>query len=1049
MIWKVVIVIAAAVASYFIPTAQELRNAFSAGQNFYASSNFQRAIEQYDIIIKTDSEFLSEDSVRVELFSGEMVVSVVVAAYYQKANAIKSLGDNTKAIEIFRIVENRQDEKQLAALAQFQIYDIFYRTEVYDSAIVEARKLVEKYPKDTKAEAALFDIAWAYRELENLEQSNSAFFELVEKYPETSFYPRALFQIGQNYYDQKQYDSSIVYWKLLNEKFRPTAFKEQDWENIQLRSVKDRQIFEATAGRDTDESALELVAKGQVKIGDAYRQKNEFENAMEHYRSVTTTFTLLPLLIEVTYVKMADYTIQELGLEEGIGVYRRAIDENFANKEIQAKMQYMIAETYQNREMFAKAGDEFIFYINAYSDVAQSIEFDVDKALYSATAMFYNAGNFEKAVSTADTLINTYPFSDVAAGTLFLKGISLNALNRFTEARTSFQRIVDNFKNSPDYGNARVQIGFTYYQEENYETALDYYLAVLNEGLTEIDSSQVYFDLISIYSELKRYDEALAAFNNIRFGSTYYAPAFGKVAKVYATRSEFEQGENFLNEILEKSKNNEEVYYTPDVYFALADLNITKNDFRTAVNYLAKVIEDTVADQSKDILKLQSRYARGILNYQIDNYSGAITDLELILNDNNFQDRFGGFVPNATEKLALSYSKIGRSAEALEMIAAYHENADTPEEKAKWDYAIVNIHYESGNYRKAIETAELLLGVEGLDDEILLNSIIITSESYQKLGDLNKAAAVLLEASEKYPDSPDIPIVLYSLGALYFDARDYEQSADIFNKFITRYPDHSSVKEARYFRGYAYYESGMWQQAYNSFKQYVAAYPEDPAAAETQYYASEALFNNKNFESAIREYRIVYQRFPRSDYAPMAMYAEGWCYFEMEKFEDMVTVFRQLSTRFPNSSYAGDALFTVGDYYYNQKDYPNASIAYTELIEKFPSYERIEEARTLVYDLSQINSYLEYEEAMKFFDARDYKQAIVELKKVLEKYPDESIAVGCRVNIAASYEMIDDFRNAAEWYKIVIEKYDGSSDDNERSAVFFAKEHLEWVLSQI
>lgn len=159
----------------------------------------------------------------------------------------------------------------------------------------------------------------------------------------------------------------------------------------------------------------------------------------------------------------------------------------------------------------------------------------------------------------------------------------------------------------------------------------------------------------------------------------------------------------------------------------------------------------------------------------------------------------------------------------------------------------------------------------------------------------------------------------------------------------------------------------------------------------------------------------------------------------------MVDVFSKLASRFPKSTYAGDALFTIGDYYYNTKDYVKSSEAYSDLINKFPNYEKVEEAKSLVYDLSQINSYLEYEKAMKFFDARDYKRAIEELTKLFNKYPDASIAVGCQVNIAASYEMLEDYREAAKWYKQIISKYSNSNDDNERSAVFFAKEHLEWI----
>jgi outer membrane protein assembly factor BamD (BamD/ComL family) len=67
--------------------------------------------------------------------------------------------------KFFSIVESRQDEQKLAALAQYQIYDIFYRSAQYDSAIIEARHLAEKYPNNEKAETALYDVGWAHKEL--------------------------------------------------------------------------------------------------------------------------------------------------------------------------------------------------------------------------------------------------------------------------------------------------------------------------------------------------------------------------------------------------------------------------------------------------------------------------------------------------------------------------------------------------------------------------------------------------------------------------------------------------------------------------------------------------------------------------------------------------------------------------------------------------------------------------------------------------------------------------------------------------------------------
>lgn len=1045
MIWKIFIVLGAAVASYFIPTPLELQKAFISGQTFYASSNFEKAIQQYDYIINTKSSFLREDSVKVELLSGEFIVSVVVAAYYQKANALKNLKQRDSAISIFRIVEARNDEPKLAALAQFQIYDLFYRSSDFLSAIREARKLVDKYPANKKAETALYDIGWAYKELGDYDKSNDAFTELIEKYPNTDYLPRAIYQLGQNNYDQKNYYKAIEYWTDLNQKFKPEAFKDKDWENVQLKAVKDRQIFEATAGRETDETVLELVAKAQVKIGDSYRQLGQFYAAIANYQKVVSTYTLLPQLIEASYVKMADYTLTEKGIDSARLVYQHAIDENFANKQLQGKMQYKIAEMYQNSGNFSKAASEYEFYINGYSDVAEEINFGVDKAQYSIVAMYYNAKKYFEANNWADSLIKKFPYSDVIPGGLFLKGLSLVALERYAEARAIFNKIITEHPGSPDEGEARVQIGYTYFKERKYEEALTAYLDALDKAGHKIDSSHLYFDLISTYYEMNRYDEAIAAFDYVKFGSPYYAAAFGKLTKIYGARSEYEKGKQFLEDILRQGKEVDTVYYDIDVNFALADLHISQMDYIGAIDFLNKVIDDSVADQNKDVIKLQAKYARGALYYELENFSAAAKDFEELKKNPNYSSRFPDQEANLTERLALAYSKTNRKQQALDLVNQLITSSKNEIEKGNYYSIISRIYFESGDYNKAISSANNVISQEGVSDETKVSSYITLSQSYKNLGQLNKSAEVLLEASEKYPNSTEIPAVLYSLAALYFDNAEYEKAGDIFNKFITRYPDHPSSKEAKYFRAHSYYEAGNWLIAHNYFKQFSSSYPGDPLAAEAQYFAAEALFNSKDFNKAVNEYRIVYQRFPNSSFAPQALYNEGWAYYELKQSDKMIDAFKRLAAKYPNSPYAGDGLFTIGDYYYNSKDYLKAAEAYNELVAKFPNYHKVEEAKALVYDLSQINSYLEYEQAMKFFDARNYEKAIEELTKLLNKYPDASIAVGCQVNIAASYEMLEQYRKAAEWYKKIIDKYSNSKDDNERGAVNFAKEHLEWI----
>src|SRR3990170_4432306 len=151
------IVLAASVAAFFIPTPQEMQSHFKSGQDYYASRDYRRAIEQYDWIINAKSKLLEADSIRVALLGNELIVGVRTAAYYQKGNALRNLGKKPESVENYRIVESRTDSPRLSALAQLQIYEMFYADKDYHRAIEEANLLIQKHPFDDRVPRAWYD----------------------------------------------------------------------------------------------------------------------------------------------------------------------------------------------------------------------------------------------------------------------------------------------------------------------------------------------------------------------------------------------------------------------------------------------------------------------------------------------------------------------------------------------------------------------------------------------------------------------------------------------------------------------------------------------------------------------------------------------------------------------------------------------------------------------------------------------------------------------------------------------------------------------------
>ncbi|MCX8009578.1 MAG: tetratricopeptide repeat protein, partial [Ignavibacteria bacterium] len=413
-------------------------------------------------------------------------------------------------------------EPKLAALAQFQIYDILYQNKRFEESIKEAYRLYQKFPEDKKAEQSLYDIGWAFRELNNLDSSSYFFELLIEKYPNTDYFARALYQTAQNHFDNKHYDLAIQHWNELITKYRPTIFTEKDWEKVELKAEKERKIYEATQERDVEFSVLELVAKAYVKVGDAYQKLGNYDQAIKSYRIIISTYTMLPSLQEVAWVKIAEATQHKEGIAEAVEVYKEAIDANFNNKKLQAKMQYKIAELYQNEKMYLACADAFDFYINSFGEVADQIDFSQDKAKLSVIAAYYNGKDYTRAIAHSDSFIQKYPTSELLSSVLFLKGSAQTFNREYAEAKSTFYKLIQVFPNSNEIVSANIQLGFIHYKEGNYEKALESYEDILTRFPGRFDSSEIFYNTLLAQSDLKRYDEALKSFSYVKFGSPYY-----------------------------------------------------------------------------------------------------------------------------------------------------------------------------------------------------------------------------------------------------------------------------------------------------------------------------------------------------------------------------------------------------------------------------------------------------------------------------------------------------------------------------------------------
>lgn len=1044
MSFQVVITILVAIGSlaYFIPTPQELRDAFVAGQNYFAARNYTKAIEQYDKVLATESDFLTADSVRVVLLSGDLNVGVRSAALYQKANSFRTLGMLDSAIATFRRVLERHDSPKLLVLSRYQIYDLFLQKKEYDSAITAARELIREHPFDEKVEQALYDIGWAFRFKLQYDSSSITFRYLADKYKESPYRVRALYQIGQNALDAQQWSQAVHAFTYLLSEYKPESFSRTDFQNMELRVNRERQIFEAVSNRESDNTNLELASKAEFKIAEAYEHLNNIDSAVARYQYIIRTYTLLPTLIEISYIRWAELMLKVRGVEQAVQVYRRAIDEHFHNNVFQARMQYKIARTYQDQREFKRAAEEYLFYVKAYAEVADAAEFSLENARFFAVLNFSAAKEHEQVIAATDSFLTYHSGSEFTPKALIMRGNSFLALKRFTEARQCYEQVLIDYASSEEAIHARMQTARSFYDEKNYEQAITAYAALERTVQSDKERNEIQYYLGMSYFFTSKLTEAVSSLKKVEPTSQFYPFAFSRVVKIYSSISQTDSAEKYITSILSQLSDSSE--FKPYAHLSYGELLATTGKFEKAIDEMSIVVRDTNVVENA---RLQARYARGALYQQTKKYKEAIEDLEYCLKHESFKQNFAATIPIANEKLALSYLGIGKRKEAVEKIITLLNQATAKVDKVKYLSALTEIYVQLNDFPKVVEYGQQVVSADSADENSRAKAYAALANAYGNLNNFEQVVAVLRQAADTLSHHPYIKEILWQTAMLMYDGQAFAYADPLFEKYIEKYPDDTNTENAYYYRGISLFGAGKIDESIAAKRKYIQKYPKSERVPMVQYEIAETYYNAERFDMAAQEYDRTTKLYPSSEYAATAQYNKGWCYFRMGDTLKMVESFERFVRQFPNSPQAPDAQFSIGDYYYNKKDYEKAKAAYQVIVDKYPTYSRFEEAKGLVRELKQINSYLEYSKAIAVFDAQDYPRAIAMLEEVIKKYPDADVRYACEANIASAYSELGQKQKAYGMFKAIIEKYSGVPEA--QMVVFFAEQHKRWLESKM
>ncbi|WNB16879.1 tetratricopeptide repeat protein [Marivirga arenosa] len=588
----------------------------------------------------------------------ELLYRMGYVAYQQK--------DFKEAIQLFEEVGIEKD-----SLSQFNAYylgELYLKNENYRYAAnaYEQAKLLDFNRGIT--EESHFQLAKLYLQESNVSKAVSELKSFISQYPNSNYVTEAKELLSEAYLNSNEYNQAIEFI-----------------ESIQSKSLKLKQAYQKVTF---------LQGAEYFNQANYFRAVQLFQKSVEYPQDKT--------LLGETYFWMGESYSTGKKYQDAINAYQKSFNYSVENDDWFLSLNYGIAHALYNDKQFEKA----LGYFNAYVKNGRKLIYYQD-ALIRLADCYYVTKSYELALDYYQRAIGEKNANIDYA--YFQKGV-INAINgKNTLANQSFDKIINDYKNSNYYDNAifqKAQLafesgqyqtainGFTnllknlpqsplrpysyakralaYFNLQQYEKAEGDYKLILNNYLTHSTANGALAGLQELYGIMNKeedLDQYLTAYKNAN-------PNDGEVTKI-----EFDAAQSlYFNQKYDRAIASFQAYInnypdhslTADAKYYLADSYYRNNQFNEALDLFYEVVEsNNTAFNKRSILKIAE------IELQNKAYDKArLYFSKLLDNSENKKDKFNAYTGlMEIAKSQSDYSKMIYYADLIIKEAAVNANA--------------------------------------------------------------------------------------------------------------------------------------------------------------------------------------------------------------------------------------------------------------------------------------------------------------------------------------------------------------------------------------
>lgn len=603
------------------------------------------------------------------------------------------------------------------------------------------------------------------------------------------------------------------------------------------------------------------------------------------------------------------------------------------------------------------------------------------------------------------------------------------------------EKLIEDFiegnPSNPRSATAYFDLANFFYTEKNYTKAIQYYKKVNFSGLSNEQQIVAHFKYGYSFFNLRKFDEALNQFNDVKIQNSQYSPAanyyagfieYSKgeydkalvdlkraeaspsyativpslIANVYYKQKEYDQLIQYATSLQPRA---EQISNYAEISMLVADAYYFKKDFKNAAIAYERYLEEQGEKAESGLL-----FRAGYANYSLSNDDKAIEYLKTSAARKDSISYYSSYY------LGIVYLKQGNkpfAANAFNHSRGYARDRQLAEEST---FQFAKVSYDAGNADLAIaELEKFLIQYPGSDNtnevkELLAQAYVngnnfnkaieyiealpsrstTMNQAYQKATYLkgselfNKEqyaeAVKLFEKSLESPVDPRyVALSSFWCGEAYSIGRKYEEAIPLYQKVIGlgESAEPEVIVKARYALGYAYFNLQQYDQALFNFKEFTAkAAKGQPNLSDGVIRLADCYYVSKSYQEAIAQYNRARQlNSPDDDYI---LFQTGVIQGILRKYPEARSLFTNLISNYPKSQYRDEAIFQRAQFEIEQGNYQVASEGLSQLINESPG--------------SRFLPYAYMRRAASYYNLKQYDKTISDYQAVLKQFPTHPAA---------------------------------------------------------